>query len=229
MSTFIGSPPIFPDGVLLDQNSSSGNLELKAGTQGDILIATAAGVWTKLSASNGNFLKSLGNAADPAWTAVVQGNRALLQTLSPAGVATITTAALTAYPMYFVEIEGLTLAASDWFGLQFNGDSGGNYGYCGFNSTGITNATAQAQIKLFTVTAAVNGTSLFLIITGKTPAVASGQLGVAAQVALPISTSTHNLASYWVGGNNTQISTITFKSGVQNFTGTIRVYGVSGT
>jgi len=146
---------------------------------------------------------------------------ALLETLNPSAVNTITSSALTAYDYYMVLVFIKPSTAAD-ITFRFNGDSGTNYTRLYYNNTTATVEASATSGMLGTLLATNRSSSMFMV-TGITPAVASGKVMV--QI-MPTGTSGNKtgLTAEWTGGNNVQISTITIL-GTQTFTGQIKIYG----
>lgn len=224
MNINIGNPPLQPDGVNLDINTSSGKLELKAGTQGDILYFNGT-AWANLGiGTNGFLLKAGGAGTNPAWANVPSGEWTLLTTLSPSGVSTITASSLAAYAAYKVVVLNTISgnAAEDWLALRFNGDTGANYQYKYISGTTVTSTTGATSL-LFAESTNNLRTYAEALIAG----ISGGYCNVNTYPSFPqggVGTPRTFLGGNWAVANSTQINSITVMSG-QTFTGTIYVYG----
>jgi hypothetical protein len=148
----------------------------------------------------------------------------LIETLSPSAATTITsTGTLPVYDEYKVRVK---LSIPTFSGspenllLQLNGDTGSNY-YTMAQDGGGTNASF--------LLAAVNTTQNMIYgevaLLGKTAAVSSGTLPIVINM---IGTANYcRLGGHWIGGNATQITSMTFLRGgsLFTFTGSIKIYG----
>lgn len=152
----------------------------------------------------------------------------LIETLSPSTASTITTTGtLTAYDEYMVQFN-LTrddAGATDNLLLRINADTGSNYTdkYINGTTNTSTGPNTSGFVCTMTNTHRVRGK---IIYCGKTAAHASGTLAYRNEV---ISTGTGIVVLYgfWAGGNNTQITSLTFlrNGAALTFSGTIKVYG----
>ena len=148
----------------------------------------------------------------------------LLEEMTLSSDASKTSGTLDAKDQYKVYIDLTDSHASSNLYIQFNGDTAGNYS--GIHISAGTNTTYssanQGWLGGTTNLVPYNG---YVIVTGVTGAVASGQLGFhvfnggysSGQVAL---------CGQWIGGNATQITSMTFGSSAPgSLSGTIKIYG----
>lgn len=149
----------------------------------------------------------------------------LLETLSPSGVATISTAGtLKAFDEYVIDIETIQGADGDEFRMRINADStASHYESVYVNSTPAlakTGGETSAYVGELHTRHCLTGQ---LNINGISGVHADGRCGIAMHVANSV--VDRGLHAWWNGGNATQITSFTFLGG-SNFTGKIRVYGV---
>jgi hypothetical protein len=154
----------------------------------------------------------------------------LLNTLQITAASTGTTPALTAFNKYMLEIEVTvpSTTAAELYGLRFNGDVGNNYTTHYLVTALDTQTDGSTSVGyLFSTAAGTQRIFCTVFLEGITQAQASGQLswnsGLAGD---PVAGNRLGLHGFWVGGNATQISTITFlNGGAHNMTATVKVYG----
>lgn len=152
------------------------------------------------------------------WTAI--------ETLSPSAVTTITTSALPVYDMYKLVLN-LSPSATDNINIRLNGDSGATQYYnMGVVSTGVSTGNGSSCV-IMTVGANTDKIQGEILIGGKSPAVASGKVGISINVGCGANTNAVMFAGSYKAGNATQISSATIFSsgGVVTITGKIVVYG----
>ncbi len=121
-------------------------------TQGSIIYRNASD-WVALApGASGEFLKTNGAGANPAWAAVVGGGgMALLATASPSGVASVS---FTGIPATYKDLRlvisarSSVVAVSSSINLRINNDSGANYdgAFAQIVNATQTNFTQLAQI-----------------------------------------------------------------------------------
>jgi len=220
----LASPQMTPDNILLSLNSA-GAMQLKPGTQGDLLYAGASGVWAKLAVgTSGFFLKSNGAGQNPSWSAPgdIQG-WVKVETLTPSSSTTISTAGdYSTYDeiMFRIQVYG---TAGDDLGMRLNADSGANYGYTQISTTTITRNTAQSSAKIATWG---NNGSYKVNCVVSIPAVcgAASAGGLQINNHHGLGNTDCKLGGYWSGGNGTRVTSATFFSG-NSFTGKIECFG----
>lgn len=145
-----------------------------------------------------------------------------LESLSPAGDASVTSSALDAYDEYIVRF-ALTGSAALNLLMQINEDTGANYERFWIDATGNNFSSGQTSMYVGRTDAAYVAIGE-IRIAGKTAAAASGKLGVV------ISTMSEDGATYaqggsWTGGNDTQVSKITVAAQSGTITGTVEIFG----
>ena len=148
----------------------------------------------------------------------------LLETLTYSGDSTKTTAGtLTAYEEYMIVgrlvNDGVT---NTDIGLRFNADSGNNYREHYVDGAGNVSNSGVNNILVHNLSSYNYKTQFFLFMNGKSSPQASGTCGVC--ICSGGSTTQRGLSGNWIGGNATQITSITIFSG-QNMTGEVKVYG----
>lgn len=209
MGIQFSSPVVPPDGVLLN-TSASGALQLKPGTQGDILYAGAAGVWAKLPVgAASSFLQSQGAGANPVWTANATPWVQVEATTTFAAAASAVSGTLTAYNEYMAVFEITSSAANTGVLLRLNGDSGNNYDTQWIGNVTIANASAFNGIELCDPGGSTYTSKAVALIAGKTTAIASGRAGVAMYAStINGANGLTGIGGSWAGGNAVQITTI---------------------
>ena len=150
-----------------------------------------------------------------------------IETLSPSGVATITTSGtLPVYEEYLLVIRNLQTNAVSDLNIQFNGDTAGNYYYENIINLTPTYSSAQNQavIANFNTNQNVSGQ---VILNGKTSDVTNGRLDFRCSVGGSFGGAGHDigLIGSWKGGNDTQLTSITIFSGSNFAGGDIEVFG----
>ncbi len=150
---------ITPSGNLADSPTIAADvqeiLDQITTTQGSIIYRNASD-WVALApGASGEFLKTNGAGANPAWAAVVGGGgMALLATASPSGVASVSFTGIPAtYKDLRLVVSGRSTdaAASVAVTTRFNNDGGANYDYdvSQLNNVTITNFTGIAQTQAY--------------------------------------------------------------------------------
>jgi len=222
MTTTLASPFIPPDDILLNKNTTTGALQLKPGTQGDILYAGASGVWAKLGfGTSGQYLQTLGTGANPQWSAPPGEGLTHLETLTPSGVSTITSSSLSAYDEYIVVGRVSNTGAGDQLRMQINGDTGSNYRSKYFSGTTCVAATSTSIIGCDLGGDMVH--AIYFRIMGKTANASNGYTHGYILACNAGSGSVSGLYCDWTASTaQTQITSFTFfNSGAKNFpTGT---------
>lgn len=223
MTTNIGAPFIPPDNVNL-AISSTGTLQLKAGTQGDLLIAGASGVWTKLAAGTaGQFLQTQGASSNPTWSNAVGEGWNYITKMTPSAAASVTSSTLTAYDEYMIRTTNLVMSAGAYIQGQLNGDTGNNYRQTYLFTAAVQDQSSQPNFAIGGAST-TDPASFIIQLTGKSPAVASGKVtGVinACYIGSPLA----GLSFTWTAGNAVQVTTITLLTSTGTMTGTIEVFG----
>lgn len=150
---------------------------------------------------------------------------ALIETLSPSGVASISsTGTLKVYDEYKIIISDLLLAENGYINLSMNSDSGNNYQIFYFDTTTLTYAGSQSSIKLM-YGGTLHPINIEIVMNGKTPAVASGCI-TANIVASGSFNHIQGLGGVWIGGNATQLTSISIvASGTTISSGKVQIFG----
>jgi hypothetical protein len=124
--------------------------------QGDVLFRGSAG-WQRLAAgTSGQFLKTLGAGADPAWATAATGGSGswtLISEQTPTGTGTVSFTSIAATYRdlrLVVRGRGTTAANSVAVTLQFNADTGAHYDYerLGASSTSAVAVQSLAQTSV---------------------------------------------------------------------------------
>lgn len=131
-----GSAPLTTKGDLLTR-SSTAVTRLGVGTNGQVLTADSA------------------EATGLKWAAAAAGGMTLIETLSPSGVASVTTASIAGtYKHLLLVVKGVYASTNTDFYLRMNGDSGNNYTYSRVNITAtpaftgtVTSATSEIRFS----------------------------------------------------------------------------------
>lgn len=145
----------------------------------------------------------------------------LVDTQQPVASASINTAALTAFNQYMViyQLQGSSTASIN---IRINTDAGSNYYYLYIAGTTITSAgPSSAALIGYLQASKCHGE---IVMSGVCGSAGGGQLD-ASVMASGATTSGKGLSFTWVGGANTQITSMTFFMGAGNMTGVIQVYG----
>lgn len=160
------------------------------------------------------------NGSIVSWGAA-SGEWSLIETLSPSASSSVTTAAsFSGYTWLKVRFRLEASSASETeLGMRMNGDSG--LTYTTTNGAGTsTGITGQLLIGALRNTYASMGE---VIMARTTPAIASGILGV--HIMTGFIGTYFPVFGQWQGGNNTSITSLTFRTGAGTMTGTIEVWG----
>jgi len=148
-----------------------------------------------------------------------------IETLSlSAGTTVTTTGTITVYDEYLVVIESLVGSSNNDLRLRINGDTGTNYDFLRFDVGGNTILPAIAYIILCGLST-TNKTTGSFVISGKTAAVASGELSIVNNIAGALRVNEVYGIAAWAGGNATQVTDFTLFNNSGNSTGTFHVYG----
>lgn len=226
MSTLIGSPPVLPDNVSLDTNTSSGKLQLKAGVAGDILFYNGS-AWAKLAVGTAlQLLRTNAGATAPEWATVPTTKwTTLIDQAAITNTTSYASGALAAYSNYRVTLNIRSVTTNGTIGGRLNSDSGANYYGRHLTSTAVgTYSTATS----FTIGESINNyRSLYIIdIQGVTYPAASGGLGICIQASAANASGSQGISATWLGGNGIQVSAIALVM-TQNCTGTITIEGAN--
>jgi len=173
-------------------------------------------------------LKGAGAGADPTEIDVpLAGIWTLLETLSPAGVASINSSALTAYDMFMVifRVTEGTASFASYFAMKLNGDGGGNYCHVNLTSgNSVTNTSGDARFRIAgSGTIAVRWEKVGKIyLPGKKGAVRV-PIGVVVGQGDPVADYI-TLSGFYIAAAN--ITSFTFLSATGTMTGKIQIYGM---
>ncbi len=115
-------------------------------TRGDIIYASGVSTPARLAKGTEGYVLTMG-ANDPAWSASSGGAWTLYETLSPSGVATVSTSTLDVHDLWMVIIDlTMTDDAETNLLMRLNGDSGANYYRRYIDNTTITTGTSTSLI-----------------------------------------------------------------------------------
>lgn len=116
----------------------TGKIDIPSGSvQGDILIRNASG-WTRLSAgTSGQYLKTQGSAADPAWATVAAGGMKVMANVTLASAAS------------YIEATGLNLQSDGFYRVYLTGSNDvnalKNVSFCINGDTTVTDYYTNAN------------------------------------------------------------------------------------
>lgn len=206
----------------------AGVTSLPTGTQGQVLYHNGTS-WVVLAVgTSGQFLKTQGAAANPAWATAIPGNFTKLETLTFDGTAaTMTSAALTAYKSYLVlgQLRGIVTGAgtNGQIDLRLNADAGNNYRYKKLDGTTLSESSGVSSIGIgenrHGSDGATNSVSIMLMISNANGGNSAG-VAIAPDGGYTIG---------FLGGKWISAATITGLTifGTSNLTGAVTIYGVS--
>lgn len=223
MTTTLGSPYTPPDDIMLDISTTSGAVQLKAQTRGDLIRAGVDGVMAPLAlGTNGQYLKSDGT--DAAWGPAPGEGWTILETITPAAATTITSSALPVYDEYMITFHLKGSVANANLNMRINGvTSAGAYTYAHFSGSTYTYVSSATTAIVGYVISSTNVEGM-IRIAGKTVALAGAALGFSC---LPNGHPSIGgaVSGAFNGGNAVQVSTITLFPGSGNITGKVEIYG----
>ncbi len=145
----------------------------------------------------------------------------LLETLSPVGVETISSSALTAYDMFMVLFH-IEMTDAAYLKMRLNGDSGDNYGYRTVSDTAIANALGEAQILVVEEQVNIRGGMGVLYLPGTGGA---SRVPIAAAIAPADTAQLALLSGRYEASVN--ITSFTFLSTPADMTGKFEIYGMN--
>jgi len=226
MGIQLGSPYVPPDGTTLNTNSS-GQLEIKKGTEGDILYADSGGSFVKLPiGTSEKFLSSSGTA--PQWVTKPGIGWSLLETLTPSAVANVTSSALAVCDLYYVVVNVYGGAGGGIIYLQLGDgsiDTGANYNECRIANTSIQQNASATQITLSGINP-LTWSACSATIAGTSDATRT-VIGVSCQGSLDQSGGVTGISGNWAAGASKQIDLIKIGTLSGTITGTIQIYGMN--
>lgn len=228
MTTQIGAPFIPPDNTLLSINTSTGAMQLKPGTQGDILYAGASGVWAKLGAgTSGQALTTQGAGANPAWMGGTMWTKDQ-NDITPSGTnGTITLAS--SWKQVLLIFKNIVMSGADTLMLSnFNSDGASHYSSLYIANTTVTNPALTTFTRISSVSNTFS-TDLMVMIGGLSPTNASGTVPISVMTQSQNgSAGSMHFGGSWQAGSAVTLSTIRYSTvgGAVTFSsGTIEVWG----
>ena len=117
-------------------------------SQGDALFFDGTD-WVVLNAGTaGQFLKTLGAGANPAWdTLPVSGAWTLVEKITPSAASSVAFTSITSRKIFMLVFE-LEFSAAAQLNMSFNSDSGSNYEYNMLNGSVPNSNSGQAFIAI---------------------------------------------------------------------------------
>ena len=197
--------------------------------RGDILFRDAT-KWARLAAgTSGNFLKTNGAGADPAWAGA--GSWTLIETKTLAAAATTTFTIATAGKFFALVYNVRTgvQGTADQLAIVLNADTGNNYDYIRFNGAALSAAASTGMYRLNIG----NGTStcgiVFIGGEARSDGLSNAFIGLSSLMGQhPNATHEAAICGNWdtAGTANVDLTSITFRNDNANatITGTVSLF-----
>lgn len=210
----------------IDDNAVTGaKIAMGSDAQGDVLYYNGTDYVRLPAGTSGQFLKTQGAGANPAWAANASGV-IFLAAASPSAAANVDFTSLSGYEHYLV-IGHLSSSnvTEDNLGLILNNDSGTDYSHKYLGITG-TYTEEASQTKFIFSSAKSDIATEFAVLIGTTPQGSANVHGIAIFCGQSMD-SIRGLGGHYVGVAATDITRVTISFASGTCTGEVSIFGIA--